>query len=181
MTLVSRIEPGGAIAHVAAEMGVSRPTAYTWWHRWQAEGVTGLLDRSSRPHRCPHRTPAAVEGEIVALRTTLKRGPVGIGLQLGVPAWTVHRVLCRSALNRLRWLDRPTGRVIRRIHTQRPGEQVDVDLKKLGRIPDGGSTAGSTRPTLTAATPPSEATLRSAVSTTSLGTTDVDHPADQYI
>jgi transposase InsO family protein len=35
-------------------------------------------------------------------------------------------------------MDRPTGRVIRRIATTRPGELVHVDVKKLGRIPDGG-------------------------------------------
>ena len=35
-------------------------------------------------------------------------------------------------------MDRPTGRKIRRIHTDRPGELVHVDVKKLGRIPDGG-------------------------------------------
>jgi hypothetical protein len=68
----------------------------------------------------------------------LKRGPARIGGQLGVPASTVHRVLCRLGLNRLAWLDRPTGRVIRRIHTDHPGELVHIDVKKLGRIPDGG-------------------------------------------
>jgi hypothetical protein len=41
-------------------------------------------------------------------------------------------------MNRLAWMDRTTGRVIRRIHTDRPGELVHVDVKKLGRIPDGG-------------------------------------------
>jgi transposase InsO family protein len=51
---------------------------------------------------------------------------------------TVHRVLCRLGLNRLAWLDRPTGRVIRRIEMQRPGELVHLDVKKLGRIPPGG-------------------------------------------
>jgi transposase InsO family protein len=59
-------------------------------------------------------------------------------MRLGVPASTVHRVLCRLGLNRLSWIDRPTGEVIRRIHTDRPGELVHVDIKKLGRIPDGG-------------------------------------------
>ncbi len=34
--------------------------------------------------------------------------------------------------------DRPTGRVIRRIHTDRCGQLVHVDIKKLGRIPTGG-------------------------------------------
>jgi Integrase core domain len=39
----------------------------------------------------------------------------------------------------LRWMDRPTGRVIRRIHTDHCGELVHIDVKKLARIPDGGS------------------------------------------
>ena len=56
----------------------------------------------------------------------------------GMPASTVHRVLCRHGLNRLAWMDRPTGQVIRRIHTDRPGELVHIDVKKLGRIPPGG-------------------------------------------
>jgi transposase InsO family protein len=51
---------------------------------------------------------------------------------------TVHRVLVRQGLNRLRTIDPPTGRVIRRIETSRPGELVHIDVKKLGRIPDGG-------------------------------------------
>jgi Integrase core domain len=51
---------------------------------------------------------------------------------------TVHRVLVRQHLNQLRAFDRPSGRVIRRIHTDRPGELVHIDVKKLGRIPDGG-------------------------------------------
>lgn len=138
LTMVLRIEAGRPVAHVAAEMGVSRPTAYKWWRRWQEAGIEGLGDRSSRPHHCPHRTSPMVEAHIVAIRTQLKRGPARIGLQLGVPASTVHRVLCRLGLNRLSWMDRPTGRVIRRIHTDHPGQLVHVDVKKLGRIPDGG-------------------------------------------
>jgi transposase InsO family protein len=145
LTMVLRIEAGRPVAHVAAEMGVSRPTAYKWWHRWQEEGIDGLADRSSRPHRCPHRTSAEIEAEILALRTELKRGPARIGLQLGVPASTVHRVLCRLGLNRLAWMDRPSGRVIRRIKTDHPGELVHVDVKKLGRIPDGGGWRGHGR------------------------------------
>lgn len=138
LTLVMRIETGRAVAHVAAEMGISRPTAYKWWDRWREFGAEGLVDRSSRPRSCPHQTSVEVEAAIVELRRTLKRGPVRIGAQLGVPASTVHRVLVRHRLNRLAWLDRPTGRVIRRIHTDHPGELVHVDVKKLGRIPDGG-------------------------------------------
>ena len=50
----------------------------------------------------------------------------------------MHRVLVRNGVNRLRWMDRPTGRVIRRIMTDHCGELVHIDVKKLARIPDGG-------------------------------------------
>ena len=138
MIMIERIAAGRPIAHVAAEMGVSRKTADKWWRRWVTEGEVGLEDRSSRPHRCPHQTPARVERRIVRLRQRRKLGPARIASIVGLPASTVHRVLCRHGLNRLAWMDRPTGRVIRRIHTDRPGELVHVDVKKLGRIPPGG-------------------------------------------
>jgi len=138
MIMIERIASGRPIAHVAAEMGVSRKTADKWWRRWRREGDAGLEDRSSRPRRCPHQTPARVEARIVRLRQRRKLGPARIASIVGMPASTVHRVLCRHGLNRLAWMDRPTGQVIRRIHTERPGELVHIDVKKLGRIPPGG-------------------------------------------
>ena len=136
--MVLRIEAGRPVAHVAAEMGISRPTAYKWWHRWSEHGEAGLVDRSCQPRSCPHQTSAAVTAEIEELRRTLKLGPARIGHRLGVPPSTVHRVLVRLGLNRLAWIDRPTGRVIRRYERAAPGDLVHVDIKKLGRIPDGG-------------------------------------------
>jgi len=138
MIMIDRIASGRPVAHVAAEMGVARKTADKWWKRWLAEGEAGLVDRSSRPHRCPHQTAAHLERRIVRLRRQRKLGPARIASIVGMPASTVHRVLCRHGLNRLAWMDRPTGQVIRRIHTDRPGELVHVDVKKLGRIPPGG-------------------------------------------
>ena len=136
--LVERVCSGRPVAHVAAEMGVSRATAHKWMHRWRTEGEAGLADRSSRPLRTPHRTPADMEARVCRLRTDRKLGPARIGPVLGLPASTVHRVLTRHRLNRLSWLDRPTGAVIRRYERERPGELIHVDVKKLGRIPDGG-------------------------------------------
>lgn len=138
MILVERISAGRPLAHVAAEMGVSRQTAGRWWRRYLAEGTAGLSDRSSRPRRCPHQTPARLERRILNLRRRRKLGPARIASIVGLPASTVHRVLVRHGVNRLSWLDRPSGEVIRRIHTERPGELVHVDVKKLGRIPPGG-------------------------------------------
>jgi len=119
-------------------MGISRPTAYKWWRRWCDEGELGLVDRSSRAHHCPHQTPPEIEAQINELRTTLKLGPARIGYRLGVAPSTVHRVLTRLGLNRLKWMDRPTGRIIRRYERDAPGDLIHVDIKKLGRIPDGG-------------------------------------------
>ncbi|MFF5017611.1 IS481 family transposase [Streptomyces sp. NPDC001165] len=136
--LVERVRSGRPVAHVAAEMGISRPTAHKWIRRWRSEGEAGLIDRSSRPHRTPHRTPATTEARVCRLRQTRKLGPARIGPILGLPASTVHRVLVRHGLNRLAHLDRPTGQPIRRYERARPGELVHVDVKKLGRIPDGG-------------------------------------------
>ena len=137
--LISRIQQGRPVAHVARELGISRQTAYKWWGRWRREGDVGLVDRSSRPHHTPTRTPRSRERQIEALRRSRKLGPARIGGIVEMPASTVHRVLCRLELNRLSWMDRPTGTVIRRrIEHQRPGQQVQMDIKKLGRIPAGG-------------------------------------------
>jgi transposase InsO family protein len=138
LTLCLRIEQGRPVAHVAPEMGISRATGYKWWKQFRQEGIEGLVDRSSRPHRCPHRTGPALEAQIAELRAELKLGPARIGYRLGVAPSTVHRVLVRLGLNRLAWIDRPTGRVIRRYERARPGELIHVDIKKLGKIPDGG-------------------------------------------
>ncbi|MFD9541911.1 IS481 family transposase [Streptomyces sp. NPDC060022] len=136
--LVERVCSGRPVAHVAAEMGISRATAHKWIRRWRAEGPAGLHDRPSRPRTTPHRTSAEVEARVCNLRQARKLGPARIGPILGLPASTVHRILTRHRLNRLAWLDRPTGTVIRRYERERPGELIHVDVKKLGRIPDGG-------------------------------------------
>jgi hypothetical protein len=138
--LVERVASVRPVAHVAAEieMGISRTTAHKWVRRFAAEGEAGLHDRSSRPHTIPHRTPAATEAEVCRLRQDRKLGPARIGPILGLPASTVHRVLTRHRLNRLAFMDRPTRQVIRRYERERPGELVHIDVKKLGRIPDGG-------------------------------------------
>jgi transposase len=138
LTFCLRIEEGRPVAHVAPEMGISRATGYKWWKRFCEAGVEGLVDRSSRPHHCPHRTAPDVELQIAELRAALKLGPVRIGYRLGVPPSTVHRVLVRLGLNRLAWMDRPTGQVIRRYERDHPGSLIHVDIKKLGKIPDGG-------------------------------------------
>ncbi len=126
-------------------MGISRTCVHKWITRYETEGEAGLIDRSSRPHTMPTRTPAAVETRIVALRLRSRRGPDWLGAELGVPARTVSRVLRRHRAPYLRECDPLTGVVIRASKTTTvryeracPGELVHMDVKKLGRIPAGG-------------------------------------------
>jgi transposase InsO family protein len=97
-----------------------------------------MSDRTSRPHHSPGRTPTRVERRIIKVRVVRRWGPARIGYLLGLHPSTVHRVLTRYGLARLSWLDRATGQVIRRYEHSRPGDLVHLDVKKLGKIPQGG-------------------------------------------
>ena len=129
---------GWTASDVADQMNVSRATVYKWWRRWRLEGDAGLWDRSSRPRRSPQRTSRPVERRIVRLRTVRKLGPARIAGIIEMHASTVHRVLQREGISRLSWMDRPSGTIVRRIETSRPGELVHVDTKKLHQVPSGG-------------------------------------------
>ena len=126
------------LRRAAERFQVSATTAKRWADRYRQLGEAGMVDRSSRPHRTPRRTPTRTERRIINLRVTRRWGPARIGYLLGLHPSTVHRVLARYRLARLAWLDRATGRVIRRYEHARPGDLVHLDVKKLGKIPDGG-------------------------------------------
>jgi transposase InsO family protein len=139
------LEQGWPVAHAAKAQGVSRQCAHRWIARWRAEGEAGLADRSSRPRRSPQRTSAEVEARIVAARVEHRRGQDWLGPELGLAARTVSRVLRRHQLPYLHELDPITGAVIRaskvtgiRYEHDHPGSLVHTDVKKLGRIPEGG-------------------------------------------
>ncbi|GAB2766304.1 IS481 family transposase [Sinomonas soli] len=133
------------IAHVAAEMGISRACASTWVNRYRRHGELGLQDRPSVPRRQPTATPAEVVVRIEALRRERKWSAARIAHELGnegirISTRTVSRHLAHLGLNRRRFID-PNGesnREPKRIHARWPGHMVHVDVKKVGRIPDGG-------------------------------------------
>jgi transposase InsO family protein len=102
-----------------------------------------MTDRSSRPHRSPNQCPKRLEHRIVALRFVRRWGPHRIGYHLHLNRSTVERVLARYRMPKLIWLDQATGLPVRRPKAFRyeksaPGELVHVDIKKQGRIPNGG-------------------------------------------
>jgi transposase InsO family protein len=132
------VDHGWPVARAAERYDVSWKTAHKWAQRYRLEGAAGMMDRSSAPHRQARRTPSRVVRRIVSLRRRHRLGPVAIADLLGIPASTVHAVLVRCRLNRLTHLDRATGERIRRYEHERPGDLLHVDVKKLGRVPDGG-------------------------------------------
>jgi transposase InsO family protein len=132
------VDHGWPVPRAAERYDVSWKTAKKWADRFRAEGPAGMVDRSSRPHRQPNRTPVPVVRKIVHLRWKQRLGPVEIGDRLGMASSTVHAVLVRCRINRLTHIDRATGERIRRYEHEHPGDLIHVDVKKLGRVPDGG-------------------------------------------
>ena len=135
------VEGGWSIRRAAERFQCSPATASRWAGRYR-EGQP-LSDRSSRPRHSPSRVSTRVEHRIVALRFTQQWGPHRIGYHLAMPRSTVGRVLARYRMPLLEHVDQATGLPVRRpkpirYELARPGELVHVDIKKLGRIPDGG-------------------------------------------
>jgi transposase InsO family protein len=114
-------------------------------NRYRRYGELGLLDRSSTPHHSPTATPIEVVAQIERWRRERKWSASRISHELGdlgviIHRRTVTRHLHRLGLGRLRFLD-PTGdsnRTPGRILARWPGHMVHLDVKKVGRIPEGG-------------------------------------------
>jgi transposase InsO family protein len=142
--MVHRHLAGWPQARIGEQLGVSRATVSKWIGRYRAEGWDGLEDRSSHPHTIPTRTDPAVEAQILALREQVHRGAVHLAGELGLVASTVGRVLARHQVPHLAAIDPITGEPVRRRHSgiryerPRPGDLLHIDVKKLGRVPDGG-------------------------------------------
>jgi transposase InsO family protein len=139
------VDQGWSLARAAERFSVSKTTVKRWADRYRVHGPAGLQDASSRPRRSPRRTARQRERRIIGLRVSRRWGPARIAAHLGIAASTVHKVLVRYRCPRLSWTDPATGaplrrqrRVVHRYEHEAPGDLVHVDIKKLGRIPDGG-------------------------------------------
>jgi len=143
--LVQRILSGRPVSHVAKEMGVSRQCAHRWVARFQQHGSAGLVDRSSRHRSHPATTTPAVVAQLIELRQSQRLGRDELARRVGVSPSTASRIIARAGLPALHELDPVTGVRIRasrrtnhRYERDKPGDLIHIDVKKLGRIPDGG-------------------------------------------
>ncbi|WP_139738659.1 IS481 family transposase [Actinomyces wuliandei] len=135
------VEQGWPLRRAAERFQVSPTTARRWASRYRAGQP--MTDHPSRPAHSPDRLARRTERRIIALRHTRRWGPHRIAYHLGLHRSTVGRVLARYHVPRLADTDQATGLPLRRPRPQRyertaPGQLVHVDIKKLGRIPDGG-------------------------------------------
>jgi transposase InsO family protein len=123
---------GGQTPEAASEAaGVCPRTGRKWVDRFKQEGVAGLQDRSSRPHRLRQPTAPEVIERIESLRRQRMPGNE-IAATVGVSAATVSRVLKRLGLNKLSALE--PAEPPRRYERERPGEMIHIDIKKLGKF-----------------------------------------------
>jgi transposase InsO family protein len=131
--IVQRVEQEGWTVEKTAEaFGVSPRTVYKWRRRWQAAGLPGLADRSTRPQCSPGRTSRPQEERICRLRRDQRLPAIQIARKLRIARSTVGAVLRRAGLAQLEPAA-PRAPVVR-YERQRPGELVHVDIKSLGRI-----------------------------------------------
>ena len=117
--------------------GVSRQTAHKWLRRFGEHGDGGLRDRSSRPAHIRKRvSPRDIRR--IWRRRRLREGPLTISWHTGLARSTIYAVLARNGQSRLCDLDRaPRPPAVRYEHPH-PGDLLHIDVKKLGRLGEGG-------------------------------------------
>jgi transposase InsO family protein len=129
--LARQVLSGQTPEAAARAAGVCPRTAHKWVARFKAQGIEGLKDRSSRPHRLYRPTPPAIVEQVEALRRWRWTGRQ-IAAEVGVSPATVSRILRRLGLNRIAALE--PAAPVRRYERQHPGELIHIDIKKLGRF-----------------------------------------------
>jgi transposase InsO family protein/transposase len=127
------VEEGWSVREAASASEVSARTAGKWVARYRAEGVGGLLDRSSAPTVVANRSCEQTVHAIAALRRLRFTGPE-ISEVLDLAPSTVSGILTRIGMGRLGRLGlEPAERYERQV----AGELIHIDVKKLGRIHGG--------------------------------------------
>jgi transposase InsO family protein len=125
------VDCGLSKAAAARQFNTTPKTVAKWIERFEAEGVEGLRDRSSRPFSSPNQATSAVCAAVEALRRERHTGEQ-IAAEVGVSPATVSRILRRLGLNRLSALE--PAEPVRRYERAAPGEILHIDIKKLGKF-----------------------------------------------
>lgn len=134
--LIRRVRlEGWSVAQAADAMGISRRTAQKWLKRFRLQGMDGLRDRTSRPHRIRRRVGEALAQRILHLRRGWRLTALALSMRSGVSRSTIGRLLRAEKLSRVRQLEEP--KPSHRYEYQAPGDLLHLDVKKLGRFRGG--------------------------------------------
>jgi transposase InsO family protein len=93
-----------SLTALCEEFGISRPTGYRWWKRYEEAGLAGIAERSRRPKQSPGRTAAELEQRVVELRRRYpdwgarKLRVLLARAQVELTCSTIHRILLRHDL-----------------------------------------------------------------------------------
>jgi transposase len=132
------VDDGWSLRRAAERFQTSPQTAGRWAARYRRRdqsrpAIEAMTDRPSRPRRSPRATRRPLVRKICHLRRKRGWGPARIAHRLGMPASTVHRVLCREEEPRPREVDLATRRrlrgQVRRYEHAHPGDLIHVDVK----------------------------------------------------
>jgi transposase InsO family protein len=129
--IVRLVASGQTPEAVAEAAGVCPRTIRKWVDRYRREGLAGLQDRSSRPHRLYRPTTQVIVEQVERLRRQRYTGKQ-IAAELHISPATVSRILRRLGINKLSALE--PAEPVRRYEREHPGELIHLDIKKLGRI-----------------------------------------------
>ena len=130
-------EDGLSERAAAAALSVAPSTAHHWSVRerdagaGERSGGAWALDRCSRPHRCPRRTPPAVERCVCEARERTGWGPRLLAGETGVAHSTISAILKRHGCSRAPRADR---RAVVRYEWPCPGDLLHMDVKRYPRF-----------------------------------------------
>ena len=135
-------EVSGSVAKTCRYYGISRQLFYKWKRRYEAEGLSGLQDRSRRPKSSPTATSVEVVGKIIYLRTNYHFGPQKISMYLAryhdisISVSGVWRILKRLDMSRLPSSQRYKShdRRWKRYEKPLPGHQIQIDVKFISPV-----------------------------------------------
>ncbi len=127
-----------SVSEAARTFGTTRTTVRKWLRRYEHERDRGLADRSRAPHHIPHKTCAATEKRLLALRERYPDwGPerLEVHFRLGCSCTAAKRIFRQAGLTRRRKKKRVRNDLRAEKAALRPFEKIQVDTKELRDIP----------------------------------------------
>jgi len=135
--LVSAIAGGMTLKQAAVCFSVSPATAHRWWQRWLEAGeearttLSCLLDRPSRPRRCPRQLAPELAEKICECRRKTGWGPRLVAGTTGYAHSTVWKVLKLAGISRP---PRPVRESAKRYEWPCPGDLLHMDVSEYARF-----------------------------------------------